>query len=277
MVNYEEGAEYAVADGDHRNEGLSETTDGLPGDIRDLRVESVYEYGSRAGIWRLARIFDEYGIKVTVFACGRALERNPAVGAWIREAGHEACSHGYHWSEHWTLSRDEERKEIQNAVRAITCTCGERPVGWYCRYGPGVRTRELVVEEGGFTYDSDAYNDDLPYFVTVKGHAHLVIPYTLTYNDIKFVLPEGFGSPTAFVDYCKRGIDELRREAEAQGPRLMSIGLHARLIGQAARSSALREVIEYAVAMPDVWIARRRDIASWWWDNREKFDQASHA
>jgi peptidoglycan/xylan/chitin deacetylase (PgdA/CDA1 family) len=277
VVNYEEGAEYSVLEGDGRNEDLSETADALDGNVRDLRVESVYEYGSRAGIWRLFRLFAEYEVPVTVYACGRALERNPEVGSWIRKAGHEPCSHGWRWAEHWRFSPDEEREEIRRAVESITEICGERPVGWYCRYGPGPRTRELVVEEGGFLYDSDAYNDDLPYFVEVSGKDHLVIPYTLTYNDIKFVLPEGFGGPSDFVDYCKRGIDELHREGESGKPKLMSIGLHPRLVGQAARSSALREVIEHALGKGDVWLARRRDIADWWWRHREVFDRSGPA
>jgi allantoinase len=271
-VNYEEGAEYTVLGGDGRNDDLAETTDALPGDIRDLRVESVYEYGSRVGIWRLARLFEEYQVPITVYACGLALDRNPAVGEWIRQAGHEACAHGWRWAEHWTMSREEEREEIDRAIKAIEATCGERPVGWYCRYGPGIRTRELVVEEGGFLYDSDAYNDELPYFVKVGGKDHLVLPYSLTYNDIKFVLPEGFGGPSDFVDYCTRAIDELLRDSEAVGPRMMSIGLHSRLIGQAARTSALREVIEHALGKEGVWITRRSDIARWCWDHRDQFD-----
>jgi peptidoglycan/xylan/chitin deacetylase (PgdA/CDA1 family) len=272
VVNYEEGAEYTVLGGDQRNEGLSETTDALDGDTRDLRVESVYEYGSRAGIWRLARLFDEYGIPITVYACGQALERNPAVGDWIREAGHEPCAHGWRWAEHWTMSREEEREEIRRAIESIDRACGERPVGWYCRYGPGVRTRQLVVEEGGFLYDSDAYNDDLPYFVEVEGKDHLVLPYSLTYNDIKFVLPEGFGGPSDFVDYCNRGIDELLREADSTGPRMMSIGLHSRLVGQPARASALREVIEHALSRDGVRISRRCDIARWCWSHHSDFE-----
>lgn len=269
-VNYEEGAEYSIPDGDKRNEELSETNDALEPPFRDLRVESVYEYGSRAGIWRLFRLFAEYDVAVTVFACGRALERNPEVGEWIRERGHEPCSHGWRWGEHWRYSHEQEREEIRRAIDSITRTCGERPVGWYCRYGPGVNTRRLIVEEGGFLYDSDAYNDDVPYFVRVDGKDHLVVPYTLTYNDIKFVLPQGFGSPSDFVEYCRYGIDALLAEGEAGYPKMMSIGLHARLAGQGARAGALREVLEYALAQDGVWIARRRDIARWWWDHHDE-------
>jgi peptidoglycan/xylan/chitin deacetylase (PgdA/CDA1 family) len=272
VVNYEEGAEYSIPDGDDRNEtGLAETNDALEPQFRDLRVESVYEYGSRAGVWRLLRLFEDSDVPVTFFACAVAIERNLAVGQAIREAGHEVCSHGWRWSEPWLLEREEERKEIRQAVASLERTCGERPAGWYCRYGPSVNTRELLVEEGGFLYDSDAYNDDLPYFVDVQGQLHLVVPYTLTYNDIKFVLPQGFGSPSDFFDYCRRALDELHREGEAGRPKMMSIGLHARLAGQPGRVSALRELLEYAQAKGGVWLARRADIARWWLDQHETF------
>jgi peptidoglycan/xylan/chitin deacetylase (PgdA/CDA1 family) len=271
VVNYEEGSEYSIADGDGRNETLSETNDALEPEFRDLRVESVYEYGSRAGVWRLLRLFDEYQVPVTFFACALAIERNPAVGRWIREHGHEVCSHGYRWTEHWLLDREQERQEIARAVVSLTRTCGTRPVGWYCRYGPSINTRELLVEEGGFLYDSDAYNDDLPYFTEVRGRRHLVVPYSLTYNDIKFVLPQGYAAPSDFFDYCRRALDELHREGEAGYPKMMSVGLHPRLIGQAARASGLRELIEYALAQDGVWFARRVDIARWWLEHHSQF------
>jgi peptidoglycan/xylan/chitin deacetylase (PgdA/CDA1 family) len=266
VVNYEEGSEYSMPAGDRRNEGLAEIPYVMSPEHRDLCAESVYEYGSRAGIWRLMRLFDEYEVKVTFFACAVALERNPGVGEWIGEAGHEPCSHGWRWSEHWLLDRDEERERMRWAIESIARTCGERPLGWYCRYGPSVNTRELVVEEGGFLYDADAYNDDLPYYVDVGGAQHLVVPYTLTYNDARYVLPQGYSGPADFFDSCKRGLDEYRREAEAGFPKMMSIGLHPRWAGQATRTSGLREFIEYALGTGDVWFARRIDIARWWLD-----------
>jgi peptidoglycan/xylan/chitin deacetylase (PgdA/CDA1 family) len=272
VVNYEEGAEYSFPDGDGRNEtGLAETNDALDPPLRDLRVESVYEYGSRAGVWRLLRLFAEYDVKATFFASAAAIERNTAVGAAIVKGGHDVCAHGWRWSEQWLLDRDQEREAIDRAVASLQRTCGGRPVGWYSRYGPSVHTRELICAEGGFLYDSDAYNDDLPYFVDVLGRRHLVVPYTLTFNDIKFVLPQGFGSPADFVDYCRRGIDELCREGDDGFAKMMSIGLHARLIGQPGRISAVREIIEYALAEHDVWFARREDIARWWIDHHEDF------
>ena len=214
-VNYEEGSEYSTELGDGRNEALGEIPYGLSGEYPDLTVQSIYEYGSRAGNWRLARLFDEYEIKVTYFACALALERNPDVGAWIREGDHEVCSHGYRWEEHWLLDEETEREHIARAVTSITETCSSRPLGWYCRYGPSTRTRRLLVEEGGFVYDSDAYNDDLPYFVDLGGRRHLVVPYTLTYNDIRYIMAQGYGSPTDFFDTCRRALDELRREGAA--------------------------------------------------------------
>jgi peptidoglycan/xylan/chitin deacetylase (PgdA/CDA1 family) len=271
VVNYEEGSEYSKPIGDDRNEGLAEINYALNPKYRDLCVESVYEYGSRAGIWRLMRLFDEYGVKVTFFACAVALERNPEVGQWIKESGHEPCSHGWRWSEHWLFSREEEKQHLQWAIESIKNTCGERPLGWYCRYGASVHTRELVAEEGGFVYDSDAYNDDLPYFTQVNGKRHLIVPYTLTYNDGRYIFSQGYGSPTDFFDTCKRGLDELWREGEAGYPKMMSIGLHPRWAGQAGRTSGLREFIEYALAKGHVWFTRRIDIARWWLEHHEQF------
>jgi len=174
------------------------------------------------------------------------------------------CAHGWRWEEQWILTRDEEGEHIRAAIESLTRTCGERPVGWYCRYGPSVATRELLVEEGGFLYDSDSYADDLPYFVRVGATEHLVIPYTFTYNDVRYVVPQGFSSPRDFVDFCRAGLDELRREGPLHGPKMLSVGLHARWSGQAGRTAGVRELIEYALACGDVWVARRRDIAEWW-------------
>jgi peptidoglycan/xylan/chitin deacetylase (PgdA/CDA1 family) len=271
IVNYEEGSEYSKAAGDGRNEGLTEIPYFLGPEYRDLAAESVYEYGSRAGNWRLMRLFDEYGIKTTYFAAAIALERNPEVGEWIKESGHEPCSHGWRWEEHWLLDRDTERQHIQWAIQSIEKTCGQRPLGWYCRYGPSVNTRELIVEEGGFTYDADAYNDDLPYFVEVSGKRHLIVPYSFTYNDGRYVLAPGYGCPADFYDQCRRGLDELRREGQAGYPKMMSIGLHPRFAGQAGRTSGLREFIEYGLEQGDVWFARRIDIANWWLEHHEEF------
>jgi peptidoglycan/xylan/chitin deacetylase (PgdA/CDA1 family) len=261
VVNYEEGSEYSHELGDGENDGLAEVEYDFPVDVRDLARESMYEYGSRVGVWRLMRLFKEYDVPCTFFACAVAFERNPQVAEAARQAGHDLLSHGWRWEEHWRLSRSEEKERIARAVKSFEETWGEAPAGWYCRYGPSVNTRELVVEHGGFLYDSDAYNDDLPYFVTVQGAEHLVVPYSLTYNDV-----QGTRSPGNLVDYLKRGIDELWLEGERGNPKMMSVGLHPRLAGQAARTSALREFIEHASGLGGVWFARRSDIARWWVD-----------
>ncbi len=272
IVAYEEGSEYAFDWGDGRNEAFGEVAYSTGPEYRDLCVESVYEYGSRVGVWRILRLLDEYQLKLTFFLAAAAVERNPTLGDAIHQAGHEPLAHGYRWIEHWLLTRDEEREEIRKAVASIEKTCGQRPVGWYCRYGPSIHTRELVVEEGGFRYDSMSYNDDLPYFTEVNGKQHLVIPYNaLPYNDVRYILSQGFGSPTEFVDICKRALDEYRLEGVAGYPKMMSVGLHSRYTGQPGRLSGFREFIEYALECGDVWIAPRRDIADWWYDHYEEF------
>jgi peptidoglycan/xylan/chitin deacetylase (PgdA/CDA1 family) len=270
VLNYEEGSEYSYPNGDGRNDGLTEVIYAMDPKYRDLCAESVFEYGSRAGVWRLERLLTELKIPITFYACAVALERNREVGAWLKEAGHEPCSHGWRWEEVWLLSRSEEMEHIRRAIDSIKETCGVRPSGWYCRYGPSVNTRELLVEEGGFVYDSDAYNDDLPYYVDVKGKRHLVIPYSMTYNDGKFGLLPSYGSPADFLDNLERGLDQLWDEGETH-PRMMSIGLHPRLIGQASRVHALREFIEYALKKGKVWFTRRIDIANWWHENHRTF------
>jgi allantoinase len=270
VLNYEEGSEYAFPNGDGRNDGLTEVIYEMDPKYRDLCAESVFEYGARAGVWRVERLLTEYKLPITFFACAVALERNREVGAWLREAGHEPCCHGWRWEEVWRLSRKEEAEHIRLAIESIKETCGERPLGWYCRYGPSVNTRELIVEEGGFVYDSDAYNDDLPYYVDVKGKRHLIVPYSMTYNDGKFGLLPSYGSPADFLDNLKRGLDLLWDEG-ATHPRMMSIGLHPRLIGQASRVHALRAFIDYALQKGGVWFCRRIDIARWWHDHHPEF------
>jgi peptidoglycan/xylan/chitin deacetylase (PgdA/CDA1 family) len=262
VVNYEEGSERSYAFGDEANDGLGELTHrALDPGYRDLCVETVYEYGSRAGVYRLFRLFDEYQVPCTMWAAAVALERNPDVAAWIRESGYEPGAHGWRWADDWTLSRDEQRERIHRAVASIQASCGQRPVGWYSRYMPSIHTRELLVEEGGFIYDSESSNDDLPYYAEVLGRPHLIVPYSITYNDVRY-FNGSVASPSDFVDYLTRALDYLHREGETH-PRMMSIGLHCRWSGQAGRASALREFIEYGLAKGDVWFARRKDIAEW--------------
>lgn len=204
---------------------------------RDLSAESVYEYDSRAGIWRLFRLFDEYRLRVTFFGCAVAFERNPEVGRALQEAGHDICGHGWRWIESWPLSREEERQHIQWAIESFRQTCGARPLGWYWRCGPSVNTRELLVEEGGFLYDSDAYNDDLPYFTEVKARRHLVVPYSMTYNDMQGTRSPPTSSTTAGAD------------------------------STSSRERATRATL----AKGNVWFARRIDIARWWLDHDQEF------
>lgn len=274
VLNYEEGAEYTIGEGDGRQEGFTEyDTPPMPPQYRDLASESVYEYGSRAGVWRLARLFDRLQVPITVSACGLALQRNPEVCQWIVESGSDVMAHGWRWSELWRMTKAEELREIQRATDVIATLVGTRPLGWNSRYGPSENTRNLVMTEG-YLYDSDAYNDDLPYWVGQGEHRHLVIPYTKTYNDSRFVLSQGFSAPQDFFHTCRAGMDYLLDEG-AQFPKMMSIGVHARIMGQAARAAALRDFILYAQKTPGVRFMRRAEIAHWWVAHHTAFGSAT--
>jgi peptidoglycan/xylan/chitin deacetylase (PgdA/CDA1 family) len=262
VLNYEEGSERSFAFGDQANESLGELPRAIAPGHRDLATESVYEYGSRAGVFRLLRLFERFQVPCTLFASAVALEQNREVADAVRELGFEVCGHGWRWSEDWTVPREEEAERIDRAVASITATCGRRPVGWYSRWMPSADTRELLVAEGGFLYDSNAYNDDLPYYVPVGERQHLVIPYSLTYNDARYITG-ATGSPAEFLDYCRRGLDYLWEEG-AETPKMLSVGLHARLSGQAARASVVREFIDYALNKGRVWFAKREEIAHSW-------------
>jgi len=268
VMNYEEGSEYSIPDGDGISEMYLTEVPGatLGPDKRDLIVESVYEYGSRAGFWRLMRMFAERDIKVTVFGAALALERNPEAARAIREAGHEVCSHGNRWVGFQNMPEDEEREQMRIAVESIARTIGQRPQGWYCRYAPSENTRRLVVEEGGFLYDSDAYNDDLPYWVKESGKDHLVIPYTLDVNDMKFSVAPGFSAPSGYFEYMRDAFDVLYEEGKT-APKMMSIGLHTRLAGRPGRAKALANFLDHVLAHDDVWVCRRIDIAHHWIKN----------
>ena len=258
VVNYEEGSEKTFAMGDNVNDILYELPFALEGQ-RDLAVESMYEYGSRAGIWRLFRIFDNAGIPVTFFAAAVALERNPEVAAKLASRGDEPAGHGYRWSNHFEMTRDQEQEAIKRAVASIESTTGTRPVGWYCRE-MSTNTRELVVEEGGFEYDSDCYNDDLPYWTRITGRPHLVVPYTLVVNDARYIVGTGYANPDDFFLTAKATLDRLRADGDDLG-RMMSIGTHPRVSGNPARSDALARFIDYAQQFDDVAFKRRIDIA----------------
>jgi peptidoglycan/xylan/chitin deacetylase (PgdA/CDA1 family) len=264
VLNYEEGSEYSMQDGDGRTDAaLSEVaTPRVPRGDRDLGAESMFEYGSRVGFWRIYRLFRERGLPLTVFAASLALERNPEAARAIAGTDWDVVCHGRRWIEHYLLDEETERADIAEAFAGIQRLIGRAPEGWYCRYAPSTRTRRLLVEHGGFTYDSDAYNDELPYWVQVHDRAHLVIPYSLVTNDAKLV-----GGPLvtgrAFGDFLIDAFEELVAEADVH-PRMMSVGMHARILGQAPRSRGLRMFLDHIQDRDDVWICRRGDIAAHW-------------
>jgi allantoinase len=263
-MNYEEGGERSILHGDAEAEAFLQEVVGLPAlpGVRNLQVESMYEYGSRVGVWRLLRLFAERGIKISVFAVAMALERHPEAAAAIVEAGHEVVSHGWRWIDYQFVSEKVEREHIRRAVDTLTRVTGSRPLGWYTgRLSPN--TRRLVVEEGGFLYDSDAYNDDLPYWTEVAGRPHLVIPYTLDNNDMKFGLPGGFATGDEWLAYVRDAFDVLYAEGADQ-PKMMSLGLHMRLMGRPGRAAALARFLDHVERHDKVWICRRIDIARHW-------------
>jgi len=265
VVNYEEGAEYSLADGDSHHETNSEVPSPVPAGDRDLNNESFFEYGSRVGVWRLLNMFDKFGVSSTFFCCALALERNPEVASEVVKRGHEVCGHGYRWEEYHLMGMDEERLAIQKTVASLKKTTGERPVGWFTRYGPSLNTRQLVAEEGGFIYDSAGLNDDLPYYDSVNGKPWLVVPYSMETNDARF-WRGGLVSISDFYEYLKETFDCLYEEGQTH-PKMMSVGLHCRIAGRPARSRAVARFLEYAKGFDGVWFARRDEIARWWLKN----------
>lgn len=264
VLNYEEGGENCILHGDTASEAfLSEIINAEPREaVRHMSMESIYEYGTRAGVWRLKRLFDRYKVPVTVFAVGMAVERYPDPVQALHEAGHEICSHGYRWIDYQYVDEATERAHMRKAIAAITAVAGERPLGWYTgRTSPN--TRALVVEEGGFLYDSDDYSDDLPFWDTQLGKPQLVIPYTLDANDMRFATAQGFNNGAQFLQYLKDSFDVLYAEG-AETPRMMSVGLHCRLSGRPGRIAALEQFLRYVRAHEDVWVCRRIDIARHW-------------
>jgi len=266
VLNFEEGSEPSIGDGDPASEwGLTEYGGTSPGVIgRDLAAEGMFAYGSRVGFWRVLRLFGERALPMTVFGCALALERNPPAAAAIKAAGFDVCCHGWRWEKHFELDETTERERIARAVASLTRTMGARPLGWYCRSGPGVNTRRLLVEEGGFLYDSDAYDDELPYWTTVGGTSHLVVPYSLSTNDSKFGRGT-FATGDDFFHYCRDAFDFLYREGRTQ-PKMLSIGLHQRLIGHPARAAGLEKLLNHIGRFSGVWVTRRLDIAQHWRD-----------
>ncbi|MGQ3383216.1 allantoinase PuuE [Glutamicibacter sp. TV12E] len=266
VVNYEEGGESNILDGDDASECLlSEIVGAAPWQgQRNLNIESIYEYGSRAGFWRLHRMFTQLQLPVTVYGVTTAMARNPEAVAAMNEAGWEIASHGYRWLEYKDVPEEIERTHIREAVRLHTEVAGERPYGIY-QGKPSDNTLRLVQEEGGFLYSADTYADDLPYWVaTDEGKPFLMIPYTLEANDMRFASAQGFNSGDQFFSYLKDTFDTLYQEGQEGAPKMMSIGLHCRLVGRPGRAAALRRFLEYVKSHEDIWVTRRVDIARHW-------------
>jgi putative urate catabolism protein len=270
VVNYEEGGENNILHGDAASEAfLSEIVGAAPWPgMRHANMESIYEYGSRAGFWRLWRMFTERKVPTTVYAVATAIARNPDAVAAIKEADWEIASHGLKWVEMKDKPAEEERREIAEAVRIHTEVTGERPLGLY-QGRSSINSIRLAAEEGGFVYSSDAYADDLPYWIEGPNGPFLIIPYTLDANDMRFATPQGFNSGDQFYAYLKDSFDTLYAEGERGAPKMMSIGLHCRLVGRPGRAAALARFLDYVQSKEKVWLPRRIDIA-WHWHANHK-------
>ena len=269
VLNYEEGGENCILHGDNASEAfLSEIVGAKPYEgVRHMSMESIYEYGSRAGVWRILRLFKEFDIPITVFAVALAIARNKELANYLVEHNYDICAHGFRWIDYQYVDENTERDHIKDCISMLTEFLGKRPEGWYTgRNSPN--TRRLIIEEGGFLYDSDSYDVDLPYlensFDTEK--KHLIIPYTLDVNDMRFASPQGFNSGDQFFNYLKDSFDALYKEGETS-PKMMSVGMHARILGRPGRIMAMRRFLEYIKTFDNVWLCSRRDIADHWYNN----------
>lgn len=269
VLNYEEGGENCILHGDNASEAfLSEIVGAKPYEgVRHMSMESIYEYGSRVGVWRILRLFKEFDIPITVFAVALAIARNKELANYLVEHNYDICAHGFRWIDYQYVDENTERDHIKDCISMLTEFLGKRPEGWYTgRNSPN--TRRLIIEEGGFLYDSDSYDDDLPYwensFDTEK--KHLIIPYTLDVNDMRFASPQGFNSGDQFFNYLKDSFDALYKEGEIS-PKMMSVGMHARILGRPGRIMAMRRFLEYIKTFDNVWLCSRRDIADHWYNN----------
>ena len=266
VLNYEEGAENCVLNGDKNSEVfLSEIIGAQPIKGRHMNMESLYEYGSRVGFWRLHNLFQEKEIPITIFGVGMALEKNPEICKAIIEADYEVASHGWRWIDYQNIKKSEEKKHMQLAIKAHTKIFGKRPDGWYTgRCSPN--TRDLVMEDGGFLYDSDSYSDDLPFWESRNKKKQLIIPYTLDNNDMRFATNQGFNTGDHFYSYLKDSFDALYEEGRTN-PKMMSVGLHCRIIGKPGRIQSLKKFLDYILKHEDIWICKRVDIAKHWIKN----------
>ncbi|MCX7303707.1 MAG: polysaccharide deacetylase family protein [Hyphomicrobiales bacterium] len=272
VLNYEEGSEYSwLEDGRNDNWGEYNLTSSPP--VRDLGTETHFEYGSRAGVWRLARLFDRYDIPITISACAVALERNPPFVKWMKARQHDLLGHGLRWIDYSTTERNEEKRHLHEAVALYERLLGTRPLGWNCRSLPSVNTRDLLVEEGGFLYHSDPCNDDLPYFLDHGGTEILVVPYSKTLNNSRYLVAPGYSNPSDFAEDCRSAIDYMLDEAGETGGRMLTIGIHARWMGQPNRASGLRAVIEHVKQNPAAAFMRREAIARFWLENHAGFER----
>ena len=266
VLNYEEGAENCVLNGDKQSEVfLSEIIGAQPIKGRHINMESLYEYGSRRGFWRIHKLFQEKKIPITIFGVGMALEKNPEICKAIKNSDYEVASHGWRWIDYQNIKKSEEKKHMKLAIQAHKKIFGERPQGWYTgRCSPN--TRDLVFEDGGFLYDSDSYSDDLPYWEVRNKKKQLIIPYTLDNNDMRFATNQGFNTGDHFFTYLKDSFDALYEEGKTN-PKMMSVGLHCRLIGKPGRIQSLKRFLDYITKHEDVWICKRIDIAKHWIKN----------
>lgn len=262
VVNFEEGAELSVAEGDDRNEAVYEVIDRLEG-IPDPCLESHFDYGTKAGWWRIADCFERFDATCTVSSCGLAVQRTPSIARDAVRRGFEVSAHGWRWVSHATMNIEEERDAIRKTVSAIEQATGQRPVGWHTRSASSPNTRRLLLEEGGFLYDSDDYSDDLPRQVQIEGKSHIIVPYAFDTNDMHFQHTHRFVSANDFADYVIDAFEWLWREGETS-PKMLSIGLHLRMLGRPARMWALERMLKHFRSRNGVWIARRDEIARHW-------------
>ena len=269
VLNYEEGGENSILHGDDASETFLSEIIGAKAyqGARHMSMESLYEYGSRSGVWRILRLFEEFNIPITIFAVGLAIARNRQLADYLVDHNYDICAHGFRWIDYQFVEEEVEIEHIKDCISILTEFLGKRPEGWYTgRNSPN--TRKLIIEEGGFLYDSDAYDDDLPYWANEfdTDSKHLIIPYTLDVNDMRFASPQGFNSGDQFFNYLKDSFDALYKEGETS-PKMMSVGMHARILGRPGRIMAMRKFLEYISTFDNVWLCSRREIADHWYKN----------